>query len=118
MSYEEVSSARIMGNATLDEVIVYWHNVGVGKGYVTLVCWGSAWTAYFGAMGEDTIQEFFSKANRGYLINKLGFTQWLKTSKRHEAYLGRVIDAVKSSLLPSPAASNPQDATEIDAARK
>lgn len=50
-------------------------------------------------MGEDkTIQKFFAEAYTTYLVDKLGFTQWLKKSKQHEIYLARIIDAIKAAL--------------------
>lgn len=82
----------------LDSITVYWHNFSPGRGQVTLTCWGAAWTAYFGGMSGNTIQEFFAGADVGYLVNKLGFTQWLKSSKKHEDYLGRIVRAVQEEL--------------------
>jgi hypothetical protein len=82
----------------LDAINVYWHNVGPGKGYVTITCWGSAWTSWFGGMGDRTIQQFFAAGHVGYFVNKLGITQHLKQSKRNEAYLARIIVAVKEAL--------------------
>jgi hypothetical protein len=85
----------------LDPIHAFWMNVGPGQGYVTLICYGNAWTAYFGAMGANTIQEFFRRADVGYLTSKLG-GQFLKASKRHDNYLGKIILAVKASLPDSP----------------
>jgi len=82
----------------LDSVTVYFTDYELGKGMVTLVCYGNAWSSYFGAMGGDTIREFFEKAGTGYLVNKLGYAQVLKQRKRDHVYLGRVIEAVKSHL--------------------
>lgn len=79
----------------LDEVVAYWRNVGPGKGFVTLTCWGNAWTAYFGGMGDQTIQPFFYDASTSYLVHKLGVTPHLKQTKRDHAYLSRVIEAAK-----------------------
>ena len=54
----------------LDPVAAYLEDQGVGKGKITITCYGKAWTAYWGAMGCD-IREFILSADNGYLINKL-----------------------------------------------
>lgn len=84
---------------SLDAVTVFWQDFGPNKGQVTILCWGSAWTCYFGGMGEDaTIEQFFAKASTSYLVNKLGITKWLKQSKLHDRYLGTLIEAIKAEL--------------------
>src|SRR4051812_17889942 len=84
--------------ANLDSIMVYFTDFQIGSGMVTLVCFGNAWSAYFGAMGGNTIREFFEKAGTEYLVNKLGYSQVLKRRKQDLNYLGRVIDATKSAL--------------------
>jgi hypothetical protein len=85
----------------LDPIMVYFTNFEPGKGMVTLVCFGNAWSAYFGGMGTgegEGIREFFLGAGTSYLVNKLGISQVLKQAKHYGKYLGRVIDAVKAEL--------------------
>jgi hypothetical protein len=82
---------------TLDRITVIWRNWEPGRGQVTILCWGSAWTAYFGAMTSGTIQEFFRRADTDYLVRKLGITEWLKQTKKHENYLTRIVEAVKEA---------------------
>ncbi len=102
----EAELVRTEGTSNLDPIEVFWHNMGPGRGSVTITCFGSAWTAYFGAMGDDrTIQQFFARADTGYLVTKLGITPQLKQGKRHDAYLGRIIEAVKDSLRGIPQAA-------------
>ncbi len=81
----------------LDRICIFWANVEPGKGYVTIICYGSAWTAYFGAMGGRTIQEFFADADVDYLVTKMQ-SPMLKETKRWLAYLSRIVAAVKMSL--------------------
>jgi hypothetical protein len=89
----------IPGTPSLDRIEVFWRNYEPGRGSVTITCYGSAWTAYFGAMGEFTIQQFFSCAGTDYLVNKLGITPQLKQRKTDHDYLAKIIDAVKSALV-------------------
>ena len=93
-----VEATEITEAPSLDAIDVYWQNRGPGQGSVTLCCFGSAWTAYFGAMNERSIQKFFADADTGYLVNKLGITPHLKQAKRDLLYLARIINAVKESL--------------------
>ncbi len=90
--------SRIEGAQGLDPIHVFWVNVELGKGYVTIICYGTAWTAYFGAMSGKTIQEFFSNVGVDYLLPKLGIGPHLKTRKTDDAYLAKIIKAVQDSL--------------------
>ncbi len=98
----EAEFVQAEGTSNLDPIEVFWHNLGPGRGSVTITCFGSAWTAYFGGMGDArTIQAFFLQADTGYLVTKLGITPQLKQGKRYDAYLGRIIEAVKGFLRAS-----------------
>ncbi len=61
----------------LDPIHVYFLNIEPGRGYVTITCYGCAWTSWFGAMSGRTIQQFVSAAGTDYLVTKLGITQYL-----------------------------------------
>ena len=56
---------------SLDPVIVLIDDMGVGRGSITLCCYGKAWTMYGGALGDQTIVEFFCTAHDDYLAGKL-----------------------------------------------
>jgi len=93
-----VTAVEIRDVPSLDPILVYWNNCEPSQGYVTLVCWGCAWSCYFRAMSGKTIREFFAYADTPYLVNKLGNTQFLKQTKQHEKYLTRIVEAVKAHL--------------------
>lgn len=98
-----VNAVKITGAPELDIIHVFWMDVAPGAGYCTIICYGSAWTAYFGSMGKNTIRQFFEGAETEYLVGKMGNTPHLKSTKRDNAYLARIIDAVKAYLaLPAP----------------
>lgn len=94
----ETSVTKISGTESLDPITVFWEDFGPGKGQVTIYCFGQAWTSYWGGMGEDTIRSFFASAGNDYLVNKLGYAQFLKQSKQHEKYLSRICIAIKDEL--------------------
>ena len=93
----EVESLEISGIQGLDPIQVFWSDVSDGVGSVTITCYGSAWTAYWGAMGHLTVKEFFLQADVGYLINKLGYAPTLKERKKDLEYLSRIVKAIKAA---------------------
>ncbi len=94
----DVQAFRIPPAGALDGIDVIWRNDEPGRGSVTITCWGSAWTCYFGGMCGETIQQFFARADTSYLVSKLGITPHLKGTKKDQQYLARVIDAVKTAM--------------------
>jgi hypothetical protein len=82
----------------LDVIHALWMNVGPGQGYATILCYGSAWTVYFGGMSGRTIQEFFASVDPDYLVVKMGITPQLKSGKKYDAYLRRIVLAVQKAL--------------------
>lgn len=94
-----VEAVKIVGAPALDPIHVFWIDVQPGEGYVTIICYGAAWTAYFGGMNGLTIREFFVEAGGHYLLTKLGIGPHLKSTKKDDAYLARIIEAVKASLM-------------------
>lgn len=93
---------KITGAPALDPIHVFWINLELGQGYVTAICYGSAWTAYFGGMMAQTIQEFVAGVDPGYLAAKMLSPSSKKATKTEVAYLRRVaqavIDAAKCDL--------------------
>ena len=94
----EVSAEEISGADGLDAIHVFWVDDVRGRGYVTIICYGAAWTAYFGAMGDRTIRQFFAEVDVDYLVNKMGIGPHLKQTKRDNAYLAKIIKAVKVAI--------------------
>lgn len=89
---------RITGAPGLDWIEVFWVDYEPSRGSVTITCYGNAWTAYFGAMGGRDIRQFFAGSNTGYLVTKMGISQVLKSRKKDDAYLMKIIDAVKEAI--------------------
>lgn len=54
----------------LDPVTVYVTNYEAGQGKIVIQCYDKAWTAYWGAMGCQTLQEFFVRCNNDYILNR------------------------------------------------
>ncbi len=96
ITVESVYLTEVPGG--LDPIHVFWQNLDPGQGYCTLLCYGSAWTVYFGGMSGKTIQEFFRDASTQYLVEKMVKEPRVKFQKQAEVYLRRVIEAVKEYL--------------------
>jgi hypothetical protein len=93
-----VNAMEITDHPALDPITVFWEDFSPGKGQVTIICYGAAWTAYWGGMSGQTVKQFFSQCNNDYLIDRLAITQFMKPNKGHKIYLGRIIDAIKSEI--------------------
>ncbi len=61
-----VACVEITGAPALDTIHVFWLDVAPGAGYVTIICYGQAWTAYFGAVlgGEASL-------NKGLVVESI-----------------------------------------------
>lgn len=82
----------------LDPVNVYFENYDKGQGRIIIVCYDMAWTAYWGAMGDRTIQQFVTECGADYIAGNLGNGQHYTRSKRTEEYLGRIVKAIHEHL--------------------
>jgi hypothetical protein len=94
----EVKAFEIASQPGLDPITVYYQDIAPGKGTMTLICYGCAWTMYWGATGKESVLRFFATCDNGYLVTKFGINPTLKQSKRDHAYLSKIIDAVKVAL--------------------
>lgn len=91
----------------LDAISVFWQDFGPSQGAVTITCFGSAWTTYFGAMHGLTIKEFFLDVGVQYLVNKMGYTQLLKQRKKDLDYLYRIIVAIRAAEMATSMPAHP-----------
>ena len=55
----------------LDPITVFLEDYSHGAGQITIVCYGKAWTSYWGAMGDNTIDEFFCCCDEHYIAKNL-----------------------------------------------
>lgn len=97
---QTVQALTIYDAPALDPINVVLQDFGPGNGRIIIECYGRAWTKYWGAMGSQRIAEFFCSVDVGYLVNKLhNDTRRLK--KADEAYMVRIIEAVRAALRPA-----------------
>lgn len=67
----EVTQLVLTNLKALDPVKVFVENIAPGQGQITITCYGQSWTAYWGGMGVESLEEFFTSSNVSYLVNKL-----------------------------------------------
>lgn len=86
----------------LDRIKVMLEDIEPGKGQITIVCWGLAWTSYFGGMAGGEIRQWFPTASAHYLADRMDGTDQRETLKRNQKrdhdYLVKIIIAVQAAL--------------------
>ena len=87
---------EINGAPRLDPIRVILQDLGPGQGRVIIECYGSAWSAYWGATGHQSILQFLDMADADYITSALSSHQRL--SKIETAYLTRIVQAVKEAI--------------------
>jgi len=66
-----ITKLRLTNIERLDPIDVYPENFGKGQGQITITCYGKAWTAYWGGMGDQDINEFFCSCDEHYIAKNL-----------------------------------------------
>lgn len=95
----EISRIYITEAPALDPVTVLMEDFEPGVGRITIICWGSVWTSFWGGMSGRNISSFFCSCDDGYLISNLSGSK--KQTKAERVYLARVVAAVKEALSQS-----------------
>jgi hypothetical protein len=106
MRIEQINarSIRILELQGLDPITVVICNAGVGKGMLIIECYGRAWSAWWGAMDVDTVEQFVTDvATPDYITNCLvRGNRSVVTSTKAQAvddrYVERIVAAVQRAL--------------------
>lgn len=90
------------GRRDLDPVTAFLQDFEPGRGQLTLVCWGRAWSHFWGAMGNgSSLQDFLARASTGYVVGKLmlPYDVMLKRAElREERWLTQIVEALKDEI--------------------
>ena len=82
---------RIEGGDRIDPVDVMFRDIDRKQGEIVVACYGKAWAAWWGGMGDRTIREFVAQLDAEYLATKL--MRGTERSREMD-YLRRIAEAV------------------------
>lgn len=102
-----VEVITIPAKAALDSITVVLQDFEPGKGRLIVECYGDAWSTYWGAMSGQTLRQFISESDSGYVTNRL-WPAYVRRTKKREDYLYRIVKAVQAELAGPCAAGEPQ----------
>jgi len=80
----------------LDNIQVFFVDFCTGNGQVVLSSYGRAWSAYFNAIGDKTIKQFFLEASAEYLTGKLAR---MNSNKAETVNLRRLVETAKETIV-------------------
>lgn len=66
-----VTKLRISELESLDPISVFLEDMGKDRGKITIECYGRAWSAFWGGIGNSTMAQFFCSCDAHYLAKKL-----------------------------------------------
>jgi len=92
ISVSETTRVYINDVDRLDPITVFLEDFMAGQGRITIVCFGQAWTAFWGGMGDSNITNFFTRSGNEYIISKL--SPQLKAVEYDENKLDEMADAI------------------------
>ncbi|BCE02954.1 hypothetical protein [Marinicellulosiphila megalodicopiae] len=90
-----IRSLKITGVERLDPVSVYIEGYVQGKGKLTVECFGKSWSAFWGAIGKKTVEEFILSSDICYLANSL----WDHSKEQYEDDLTGVTQYVRKTII-------------------
>ena len=98
VTHSTVRLLEISGAPALDPIRVLLQDTQPGAGRLIIECYGRAWSAYWGAIGRETIAGFVAGCSRDpeYIVRAL--CSGTRSSKHDDAYLLRIVKAVQAAL--------------------
>jgi hypothetical protein len=90
----QVECMTITGAKALDPIKVFFNDTAPGQGHLIVECYCQAWAAYWGAMSDRTLRQFFMDCDAGYIANRLHTRGGIKEYK----YILRIVEAIKKAL--------------------
>lgn len=88
---------RKPGRGVIDPITVVLRDFG-STGQIIVECYGSAWSAWFGAIGSRTLRQFLAGCDEHYLGGKLATSTVRRTTKAEEDYVRDIARAVIAAL--------------------
>lgn len=98
MSIENIQVLRVPASPGIDPITVFIEEHSLGAASLTIRCYGTAWAAYFGAMGCGAV-EFISSIGAGYLANKMASPEMVMTNKKARDQMQRYTERVALAVI-------------------
>lgn len=89
---------RITDAPGLDPITVIFQDTAPEQGRIWVECYGNAWASWWGSMGARSVREFVASIDPGYLAKNLVWGRMQRTTKKDDAYLGRIATAIINAL--------------------
>ncbi|MFG6111162.1 hypothetical protein [Stenotrophomonas nematodicola] len=89
-SFGEVREIRIPARNKLDPISVFVQDQGAGRGRIVVTCYGNAWQAFWGAMGDRTVMQFVAKCDADYVAGNMISGRQTRMTKAERAYTERI----------------------------
>jgi hypothetical protein len=99
----EVKAFEIAASPGVDPIRLIVQDLGPGQGSVIIECYGKAWSRYWGGMGNHDVLSFLRMVESDYLMFAVRHD---KQTKAEDAYLLRIVKAVKAAIETYPTKPN------------
>lgn len=94
----QVREIRIPARNKLDPISVFVQDQAAGRGRIIVTCYGNAWQAFWGAMGERTVMEFVAQCDADYVAGNMLQGRQTRIAKHEREYAARVAAEVISEF--------------------
>jgi len=81
---------RIPARNKLDPISVFAQDQAAGRGRIVVTCYGNAWQAFWGAMGDRTVMEFVAQCDADYVAGNMISGRQTRMTKAERAYTERI----------------------------
>lgn len=86
----QVREIRIPARNNLDPISVFVQDQAVGRGRIVVTCYGNAWQAFWGAMGDRAVVEFVAQCDADYVAGNMISGRQTRMTKAERAYTERI----------------------------
>ncbi len=90
----QVREIRIPARNNLDPISVFVQDQAAGRGRIVVTCYGNAWQAFWGAMGNRTVMEFVAQCDADYVAGNMISGRQTRMTKAERAYTERIATEV------------------------
>ncbi|XGB23838.1 hypothetical protein KX924_14005 [Streptomyces sp. II-2-2-2] len=86
----KVREIRIPARNKLDPISVFVQDQAAGRGRIVVTCYGNAWQAFWGAMGNRTVMQFVAQCDADYVAGNMISGRQTRMTKAERAYTERI----------------------------